>query len=110
MKKDNLVYINQINDFINDIESYISDMNFDIFDSDYKTQDAVLRKLGLIGEAAKKLDQEFIKKYPNFPIKEAISIRNKMIHEYDDIDLRIIWDTIQKDLPLLKNEIKHILG
>jgi uncharacterized protein with HEPN domain len=66
--------------------------------------------LELIGEAARKIDPEYIINYPNFPIKEAISIRNKLIHEYNDIDLKIIWDTIQKDLPIIKKQVKSILG
>lgn len=109
MEKDNFVYLKQILDFINDIEGHVRGITFGQFADDTKTQDAVLRKIEVIGEAANRLDNDFLFQYPNFPLSEAVSIRNKLIHEYDDIDLKIIWDTVQKDLAMLKSEIKEIL-
>jgi len=109
MKKDNTVYLKQILDFIADIEEYVADASFENFEIDFKTQDAVLRKFELIGEAAKKLDNEFIGSHPDFPIKQAIAVRNKLIHEYEEIDLKIIWDTVKNDLSKVKDSIQAIL-
>ena len=102
MKKDNLVYLKQISAFIVNIEEYAEDLN-------YKTQDAIIRKLELIGEAANRLSYEFIDLHPSFPVKQAIAIRNKLIHEYEEVDIKIIWDTIKNDLPIVKSSIENIL-
>ena len=73
-------------------------------------QDAVIRKIELIGEAARKLSPLFWEKYRKvLPLAEAVSTRNKLIHEYDDIDLKIIWDTVKKDLLELKVKIEEII-
>src|SRR3989338_3840073 len=102
MKKDNLVYLKQISEFIVNIEEYAEDLN-------YKTQYAIIRKLELIGEAANRLSYEFIDLHPSFPVKQAIAIRNKLIHEYEEVDIKIIWDTIKNDLPIVKSSIENIL-
>jgi len=109
MKKDNLVYLKQISEFIVNIEEYAEDLNYNDFEVDYKTQDAIIRKLELIGEAANRLSYEFIDLHPSFPVKQAIAIRNKLIHEYEEVDIKIIWDTIKNDLPIVKSSIENIL-
>jgi len=109
MKKDNLVYIEDILTSIKKIESYISHLTYDQFISDDKTIDAVLRNLEVGGEAARCLTGEFQDEHPDFPISVAISMRNFITHEYKKIDLKIIWGTAKKDLPKLKKQIEEIL-
>jgi len=111
MEKDNLVYLQQIRDYINDIEGYVKDENLAEFEKDIKLQDAVLRKLSLIGEAARRLDERFWDKYRDeLPLAEAVATRNKLIHDYDDIDLRIVWNTVKKDLVELKRRVEVVVG
>ncbi|PIU73353.1 hypothetical protein CO009_02765 [Candidatus Shapirobacteria bacterium CG_4_8_14_3_um_filter_35_11] len=108
--KTDFVYLQQINDFINEIESYIGNIGFDDFAQSGLLQDAVVRKIELIGESAKRLSLNFWKKYKNeLPLAQAVSTRNRMIHQYDDIDLKIVWNTIKNDLPDLKKKIKEII-
>jgi uncharacterized protein with HEPN domain len=108
--KTNFVYLHQINDFIDEIESYIGNISFDGFEKSGLLQDAVLRKIELIGESAKRLSVDFWEKYKNeLPLAQAVSTRNRMIHQYDDIDLKIVWNTIKNDLPDLKKKIGEII-
>jgi len=108
--KTDFVYLQQINDFINEIESYIGNIGFDDFAQSGLLQDAVVRKIELIGKSAKRLSLNFWKKYKNeLPLAQAVSTRNRMIHQYDDIDLKIVWNTIKNDLPDLKKKIKEII-
>ncbi|HRN70172.1 MAG TPA: DUF86 domain-containing protein [Candidatus Woesebacteria bacterium] len=72
-------------------------------------QDAILRKVELIGEAINRLSPTFISTHTELPIHESISIRNILIHEYDDIDLKIIWDTITVDIPQLNRQLRKII-
>ena len=106
MKKDNLVYLKQIRDYIDDIEGYVQEKQFTDFEIDVLLQDAVLRKLSLIGEAARRLDDKFWDKYRDeLPLAEAVATRNKLIHDYEEIELKIVWNTIKKDLQDLKRKI-----
>ena len=108
--KDNRIYLRQIVDYIEDIDGYIQSTDFNGFENNGLLQDAVIRKIELIGEAAKRLSIDFWEQYrDNLPLAEAVSTRNRLIHQYDDIDLKIVWNTIKNDLPDLKKKLKEFL-
>lgn len=71
-------------------------------------QDAAIRQLEIISEAASKLSKEFSTKNPDFPLKEAISMRNFLIHGYNDVDLEVVWKTVQEDIPLVKEKLESL--
>ena len=108
--KDNLVYLRQIVDYIDAIEIYVRSTDFQGFETNGLLQDAVIRKIELIGEAAKRLSISFWEQYrETLPLAEAVSTRNRLIHQYDDIDLKIVWNTIKYDLPELKKKLLEFL-
>jgi uncharacterized protein with HEPN domain len=108
--KDNLPYLRQIIDYINHIENYVQSVDFPGFENNQLLQDAVIRKIELIGEAAKRLSVGFWDEYRDtLPLAATVSTRNRLIHQYDDIDLRIIWNTIKNDLPDLKRKLEELL-
>ena len=110
MEKNNKVYLEDIVSAIKLIlEEYIAGIDFDKFDKDKKTQDAVIRQIAIIGEAIGKLDKDFVSSYPELPTKEAVAMRNVLVHDYDWVDTKEVWKTIQKDLPELKNLVEKIL-
>lgn len=111
MKKDNLLYIEDINNAIDwIIDDYLKDFSFEDLIGDNKTQDAVIRQISVIGEAMSKLEQDFIKRHPELPARESISMRNILVHDYDNVDLEKLWKTVQKDLPELKQTVSKILS
>lgn len=77
--------------------------------SDSKTRDAVVRNLEIIGEAAKKVSEEFKSKYPDIEWKRIGGMRDKMIHEYFGINFELVWDVVDKKLPSLKKKIDFFL-
>jgi uncharacterized protein with HEPN domain len=85
-------------------------MNYETFCHDKKTLKAVLYNLAVIGEAARKLPEEVTAKYPAIPWREMGDMRNVVIHEYFGIDPKILWETIEKELPPLVNRLKDILS
>ena len=109
MKKKSEVYLIDMLRSISKIEKYIKGMTSKSFQQDEKTYDAVLRNIEIIGEASNRLSTAFLNKNPDFPHKEAVSMRNLLIHEYDKTDTRIVWKTLKEDIPLLKNKILQIL-
>jgi uncharacterized protein with HEPN domain len=109
MKRDDTVYLHHILDAIESIEEYTKGMSENEFLSDSMAHDAVVRQIEIIGEAARNVSDQFQNKYPKLPWAKMIGIRNKIIHEYFNVNFAIVWDTIKDDLPLLKKSIKKIL-
>lgn len=68
---------------------------------DRKTQAAVLHELLIIGEAAKRLSEEFRRSHPSMPWKAMAGMRDKLIHAYDTVDIEEVWSTVQRDIPTL---------
>ncbi|MBI2176846.1 MAG: DUF86 domain-containing protein [Candidatus Tectomicrobia bacterium] len=69
----------------------------------------MIHHLQIVGEASAGLSQELRAQYPQAPWSEAISMRNVLVHEYFGIDLEVIWDTVSRNLPKLKQEVERIL-
>ena len=69
------------------------------FLADEKTQSAVIHQLLVMGEAAKRLSPEFRAKHPQLPWKMMAGMRDKLVHEYDDVDLDEVWHTLNSDVP-----------
>ena len=108
MKKDPLVYIDDIRDSIEAIKRYTAGLTKKDFFSSTEKQDAVYRRLEVIGEAANRIPDEFRNQYPLIPWNKIVGMRNVLIHEYDSIDLDRVWETIQKDITKLEEYIKSI--
>jgi len=72
--------------------------------------DAVVRELEIIGEASSNLTEEFRTKHPDLPWRDAIDMRNFLIHEYFGIRTQVVWDTCREDLPLMKRLISKFLN
>ena len=69
------------------------------FLADQKTQSAIAHQLLILGEATKRLSEEFRHQHPELPWRLMAGMRDKLIHDYDSIDVDQMWDTVQKDIP-----------
>jgi len=108
MKKDPYVFIDHIRESIAAIETYTFGVTKEIFLDTPQIQDAVCRRLEIIGEAANKLASEFKEQFPNIPWYKIVAMRNILIHEYFAVDLDQVWNTVLKDLPDLKKLLEKI--
>jgi uncharacterized protein with HEPN domain len=109
MIKDPYIFIEHINKSIEKIESFLIGVEKEKFLKDDLIQSAVIRKLEIIGEAAKNLPQSFTKKYPDISWKEIVGLRDKLIHHYFGVDVELTWEVIKKDIPELKEKLKKII-
>lgn len=102
MQRDS-AYIQDIIDSARLALSYVRDVDEASFSCNFQLQDAVLRRLEIIGEAARRVSDETKAEHPRIPWRQMIGMRNQVIHMYDGVDLRIVWHTIQNDLfPLVE--------
>jgi uncharacterized protein with HEPN domain len=91
------------------IERYIKNKVFNDFDKDEMMQDAVIRKIEILGEASNRISEETKTRFPDLPWDKMKGMRNILIHMYDELDLNIIWDTVTKDIPPLKTRLSKLL-
>ncbi len=102
-------YIQDILEALGEVEDFTTGMQFDDFVKDKKTINAVVRSLEVIGEATKRIPDSFREKYSKIPWKRMAGMRDKLIHEYFGIDLEIVWEVINSDLPPIKPLIQKVL-
>lgn len=108
MNKNPLIFLDHIIESINNIEYFLGNIDKDKFNLDIKLQDAVIRRIEIIGEAVKNLPKSFTDKYPEIPWAKIAGMRDKLMHHYFGVDLILVWKTIKEDIPLLKNQIIKI--
>lgn len=102
MSEDPSIYINDILESIGKIRRYVGGRDFHKFNGDDMLIDAVVRNLGIIGEAAKNLPADVRKAYPGVEWSKIIGLRNILIHAYSKVDTEIVWDIITAKLPELE--------
>lgn len=110
MPRDYKVYLDDMLESVAKIRDYTLGLNFEGLKKDPKTLDAVVRNLEIIGEAAKRVPEDVRRLYPDVEWKKIGGIRDILIHEYFGIDVNIIWDIVQKKLPVLERQVIRILN
>jgi len=108
MTKDPRVYLAHILECAGRIESYLP-AEEKSFLEDAKTQDAVIRNLEIIGEAAKRVPEEYRQCHPDIPWRLMAGLRDVLIHAYEGVDLKRVWRIARDDLPRVKKAIATIL-
>lgn len=108
MKYD-MVYLRHIAEAIEHIEDYLAKVSKDQFLKTPLLQDAVIRRLEVIGEASRNISEELRGRYPQVPWSQIVGLRNRIVHEYFGVDLEVIWEIVQHDLPSLKRQVEVIM-
>lgn len=107
--KTNEVYLHHILDAIRRLESYTSGIDRDAFEADEMRQDAIIRQIEIVGEASRQLSDDFQEEHDSIPWSDIIGMRNRIAHDYMNVDLNIVWEVIHNDLPTLKSSVQRLL-
>ncbi|MEI6243224.1 MAG: DUF86 domain-containing protein [Chlamydiota bacterium] len=109
MKKDPKIFLEHIKDSIVLIEEYSKGAVKSEFIKNRALQDAVIRRLEIIGEAVKNLPLSFRAQHPEIPWKQMAGMRDILIHEYFDVDLVLAWQVVKHELPPIKKRLLELL-
>ena len=105
--KDQRVYLLHAIDAVDAILLYTADGR-DAFFADAKTQDAVIRNIEIIGQAVKGLSDDTRLLDPSVPWRQIAGMRDKLIHEYFGVDLKLVWDVVERELPALRPRLDQL--
>lgn len=103
-KRDPRVYVQDMLLAIAKVQEYAREGER-VFYADGKTQDAVIRQISIIGEAASRLPVALTAKHKSIPWKNIVGMRNIVVHDYSEVNLQRIWEVVERDLPALKSAI-----
>ena len=91
------------------VKDFLKNKNFYDFMADEMLRAAVERNLGIIGEAARRISEEFKQEHPEIPWRQIIAQLNVVNHEYNDIDYKEIWNVVSFHLPRLVDQIRLLI-
>ena len=103
------IILQKIAKYISESNSYTEGMSFEAFSKDTKTINATAFIFGQIGELAKRISAEIQQTNPQIPWKGIRGLRNRIVHDYENIDMKILWETITNDMPDLFMKINAML-
>jgi uncharacterized protein with HEPN domain len=95
-------------DRIGRIERYVHGMDQATFLADEKTIDSVVRNLEVIGEAANRLGSEFHDRHPSVPWRRIIGLRHRIVHDYFEVDVALVWEIVRTELSGLRNQLSAL--
>ena len=108
MKRDYKLYLNDINESITFIEEYLRNISEEDFKKDRKLQDAVIRRLEIIGEASRNIPRSLKEKNKHISWFEIAQFRDIISHSYFELSLNRVWNVVKKRLPEIKEGMKKI--
>jgi uncharacterized protein with HEPN domain len=91
------------------IQEFVRGIERDTFLLDIMRREAVIRQIEVIGEAVRRVSAEFRELHPEIPWQDIAGMRSKLIHEYDRINLYLVWDTAINDIPALIEQIAPLV-
>jgi uncharacterized protein with HEPN domain len=108
-RRDDRVYLLHVLDSAERVRRYLDGLDEEAFERSLIHQDAVIRQLGVIGEAVKRLSEGFRADHPGVPWRDIAGMRDKLVHDYMGVDLQAVWETAMGDLPALARDVRAIL-
>ena len=109
MRRDQTAYVLDMLIAAREAVGFAEGRSFEEFAEDRRTQLSIVKLIEIVGEAASRVDDEFRQANPAIPWRDIVGMRNRLVHGYFDIDLRLVWDTVGTDLPVLIDQLERLL-
>ena len=93
-----------------DAVDFADGLSYDEYVGDRRHQLAILKAVEIVGEAASRVGAETKELHPDIPWREIVGMRNRLVHAYFDVDLRLVWDTVHGDLPSLIAKLERLVA
>lgn len=107
--RDDTARMQDMLDYAKEAIGFVDGVTYEEFFADRRTQLAVTRCIEIIGEAAARIDPKTRESLPQIPWRSAVSMRNRLVHGYTDVNERIVFDTATTNLPPLVAELERVL-
>ncbi len=104
----NEIIVSKMIEYAEKINSYTAGMNYDIFSINSLVVEACVFDLSQMGELVNKLDNYFVEKNNNIPWKQIYGLRNRIVHDYEGVNLKLVWEIISDDIPQLLEKLNNI--
>lgn len=108
-KRDFRPYLHDVVDSIARIQRYAEGVTFRDFLRDEMLQDAIIRRITIIGEAVGRLPESITSKYTSIPWRDIKDMRNKLVHEYGRVDLELVWEVVLTEIPILARDLRGVM-
>jgi uncharacterized protein with HEPN domain len=109
MKHDDSAYLQHMLDAMDSVGTYLKGLDEAKFRGNALVQDAVIRRIGIIGEAAKRVSPTIRNRHDDIPWQDIAGMRDKLVHDYFGVDIGTVWLTATRDIPALRSRIVVIL-
>lgn len=102
----NEIVVSKMLSYIEKVQKYSDGMTYDKFVENELVAEACVFNLGQLGELANKADIDFRRQHPEIPWSQIYGLRNRIVHDYEGVNLRLVWEIISEDLPELRNNLR----
>lgn len=104
----NDVIISKLIAYTDKVLAYCKGYDYEKFSADTRSVEACVFNISQMGELVKRLDVEFTESHPEIPWHALYSLRNRIVHDYEGVNLRLVWQIISDDLPALKEQLENL--
>jgi uncharacterized protein with HEPN domain len=108
MTRDLQVYVDDILESLLKIQSYIEGLDADVFFANTQVQDAVIRRLEIVGEAAKNVPESVRHAHPDIPWRRIAGLRDVLIHDYSGVSMSRIWKVAKENVETLRQQMERV--
>ncbi len=105
----NEIIVQKMAAYVRKVLGYCQGYDYAAFSADSKLVEACVFNLSQLGELCKVADDSFTAAHPEIPWREMYGLRNRIVHDYEGVNLKLVWEIIQGDLPELEKALKKLL-
>ena len=105
----NEVIVRKMAGYVSKVLGYCKGCNYDSFVADSKLVEACVFNLSQLGELCRIADEDYKAAHPELPWHEMYGLRNRIVHDYEGVNLRLVWEIISEDLPELRNTLSRLI-